>query len=160
MARRRSKIAIVASRFNHEITSAMVESARARLRQLGIDHIDLFWVPGAFEIPKAVQRLDRLRRYDGILPLGCIIQGETAHFEHICRTVSDALMRLTLECKTPLVFGVLTTYTEEQARARIAKGAEVAESLVELIRLHTTVSPTRRVSRSRTGRTSTTSSGS
>ncbi|MCS6936687.1 MAG: 6,7-dimethyl-8-ribityllumazine synthase [Candidatus Bipolaricaulota bacterium] len=158
------KIAIVASRFNHEITSAMVEAARARLCELGIHEIDLFWVPGAFEIPKMVQRLERSERYDGILPLGCVIQGETAHFEHICRTVSDALMRLTLEGETPIVFGVLTTYTEEQARARIAKAAEAAESLVELMRsvesLHTTVSPTRRTSRSRTGRTSTTSSGS
>ncbi|MCS6902825.1 MAG: 6,7-dimethyl-8-ribityllumazine synthase [Candidatus Bipolaricaulota bacterium] len=138
MARRRSeayKIAIVASRFNHQITSAMVESARARLRELGIAHIELFWVPGAFEIPKMVQRLDRSGRCDGILPLGCVIQGETAHFEHICRTVSDALMRLTLECETPMVFGVLTTYTEEQARARVAKAAEAAESLVELMRL-------------------------
>lgn len=144
MARRRSegasqdrgyKVAIVVSRFNREITEAMVESAQARLRGLGITESDLFWVPGAFEIPKTVQRVDRSRRYDGILPLGCIIQGETAHFEHICRTVSDALMRLTLECETPIVFGVLTTDTEEQARARITKGAEVAESLVELIRL-------------------------
>lgn len=131
------KIAVVVSRFNLEITQAMLQAAQGRLRELGIaaSDLDVFWVPGAFEIPATVKLLVESRRYHGILPLGCIIQGETAHFEQIARTVSDGLMKLSLECATPMVFGVLTTYTEAQARARIAKGAEVAESLVQLIQL-------------------------
>ncbi len=136
-AGRLGKIAVVVSRFNLEITQAMLQAAQGRLRELGIaeSDLDIFWVPGAFELPATVKLLAASRRYEGVLPLGCIIQGETAHFEHIARTVSDGLMKLSLECATPIVFGVLTTYTEEQARARIAKGAEVAESLVQLIQL-------------------------
>lgn len=131
------KIAVIVSRFNLEITQAMLQAAQGRLRALGIaaSDLDVFWVPGAFEIPATVKLLAESRRYDGVLPLGCIIQGETAHFEQIARTVSDGLMKLSLECATPMVFGVLTTYTEEQARARIEKGAEAAESLVQLIQL-------------------------
>lgn len=133
----RLKIAIVVSRFNHEITQKLLSNARARLTQLGVSEadIEIIWVPGAFEIPQVVKLLANSQRYDGILPLGCVIRGETAHFEHIARTVFDGLMRLTIECATPIVFGVLTVYTEEQAWARIEKGTEVAESLVELISL-------------------------
>lgn len=129
------KIAIVVSRFNQEITQELLNKAQARLRELGVTDIDTVWVPGAFEIPAIVKLLATSRRYDGILPLGCVIKGETTHFEHIARAVSDNLARLTLECETPIVFGVLTTYTEEQAWARVQKGADAAESLVELIDL-------------------------
>lgn len=113
----------------------MLHLAQVRLRELGVTDIDIIWVPGAFEIPATVKLVATARRYDGVLPLGCVIRGETAHFDHIARTVSDGLMRLTLECDTPIVFGVLTPYTEEQARARVHKGAEAAQSLIELIAL-------------------------
>lgn len=129
------KIAIVVSRFNREITEEMLQLAQARLQELGVTDIDIIWVPGAFEIPGTVKLVATSRRYDGVLPLGCVIKGETAHFDHIARTVSDGLMRLTLECTTPIVFSVLTPYTEEQAWARVHKGAEAAQSLIELINL-------------------------
>nr|BAL56434.1 riboflavin synthase beta chain [uncultured Acetothermia bacterium]BAL59516.1 riboflavin synthase beta chain [Candidatus Acetothermum autotrophicum] len=129
------KIAVVVSQFNREITQEMLKAAQEELRRSGVSEIEVFWVPGAFEIPATVKRLAQSGRYDGILPLGCVIKGETAHFEHIARVVTDALMRLTLECETPIVFGVLTPYTEEQAWARVSKGAEVAKSLLELITL-------------------------
>ncbi len=128
-------IAIVVSQFNREITEEMLHLAQVRLRELGVTDIDIIWVPGAFETPATVRRLAQTGRYDGILPLGCVIKGETAHFDHIARAVSDGLMRLTLECETPIVFGVLTSYTEEQAWARVHKGAEAAQSLIELIAL-------------------------
>jgi len=129
------KIAIVVSQFNREITEEMLHLAQVRLGELGAIDPDIIWVPGAFEIPATVKLLAASRRYDGILPLGCVIKGETAHFEHIARAVTDGLMRVTLECDTPIVFSVLTTYTEEQAQARVHKGAEAAESLIELIHL-------------------------
>jgi 6,7-dimethyl-8-ribityllumazine synthase len=129
------KIAIVVSQFNKEITKEMLKSAQALLGELGVTEIDTIWVPGAFEIPATAKLLAATQRYDGILPLGCVIKGETAHFDHIARVVSDGLMRVTLECDTPIVFGVLTPYTEEQARARVHKGAEAAQSLIELINL-------------------------
>ncbi|MCS7197163.1 MAG: 6,7-dimethyl-8-ribityllumazine synthase [Candidatus Bipolaricaulota bacterium] len=129
------KIAIVVSQFNKEITQELLKAAQEELQRAGVAEIDVFWVPGAFELPATVKRLAQVGRYDGILPLGCVIKGETAHFEHIARAVADGLMRVTLECDTPIVFGVLTPYTEEQAWARIYKGAEVAKSLIELIHL-------------------------
>ncbi len=131
------KIAIVVSHFNKEITQEMLKAAQEELRQSGVLDSDMtvIWVPGAFEIPAIVKRLAQSGRYDGILPLGCVIKGETAHFEHIARAVTDGLMRVTLECDTPIVFGVLTPYTEEQGWARVYKGAEVAKSLIELINL-------------------------
>lgn len=129
------KIAVVVSQFNREITQELLKAAQEELQRAGVLEIDVFWVPGAFELPATVKRLAQLRRYDGILPLGCVIKGETAHFDHIARAVTDGLMHVTLECETPIVFGVLTPYTEEQAWARISKGAEVAKSLIELINL-------------------------
>jgi 6,7-dimethyl-8-ribityllumazine synthase len=135
------KIAIVVSRFNATITKNLLAGAERRLAQCGanIKDIDIYWVPGSFEIPRAVKALAETRKYDGILPLGCVIRGETPHFEQIAREVSHALMQLSLASKTPIVFGVLTTDTVEQAATRSGlksnKGAEAAESLVELIQL-------------------------
>lgn len=129
------RIAVVVSEFNKEITQEMLKAAHEELQRAGVSEIEIFWVPGAFEIPAMVKRLARSGRYDGILPLGCVIKGETAHFEHIARAVTDGLMHVTLECDTPIVFGVLTPYTEEQAWARVYKGAEAAKSLIELINL-------------------------
>jgi 6,7-dimethyl-8-ribityllumazine synthase len=135
------KIAIVVSRFNSLITAKLLAGAERKLSELGVAEPDLhvYWVPGAFEIPRAVRALAQQKKYDGILPLGCVIRGETPHFEHISREVSQGLMRLSLECDTPIVFGVLTTDTVKQARARagakLNRGAEVAQSLIELINL-------------------------
>lgn len=133
------KIAIVVSRFNSMITQRLLEGALERLRLLGVkeEDADIVWVPGAFELPQAAKALAQTGHYDGILPLGCVIKGETPHFEYICQAVTQGLTRLALESKTPLVFGVLTTDTEEQALERAGlksnKGAEAAESLIELI---------------------------
>lgn len=133
------KIAVVVSRFNRAITRRLLDGALDRLTRLGVDEeeIDVVWVPGAFELPQAVRALAEQGGYDGILPLGCVIRGETPHFDHICRAVTAGLSRLALETDVPLAFGVLTVDTAEQAQARagvkVNKGAEAAESLVELI---------------------------
>ncbi|MBI3660861.1 6,7-dimethyl-8-ribityllumazine synthase [Candidatus Acetothermia bacterium] len=135
------KIAIVVSRFNTAITKNLLAGAERRLIQCGVavKDLDIFWVPGSFEIPRVVKTLAETEKYDGILPLGCVIRGETPHFEYIAREVSHGLMRLALEYETPIVFGVLTTDNTEQASARAGlksnKGAEAAESLVEVINL-------------------------
>lgn len=135
------KIAIVVSRFNTAITKNLLAGAERRLIQCGVavKDLDIFWVPGSFEIPRVVKALAATKKYDGILPLGCVIRGETPHFEYISRAVSHGLMQLSLEYETPIVFGILTTDTVEQASARAGlksnKGAEAAESLVELINL-------------------------
>ncbi len=133
------RIAIAISRFNRGITEKLLEGALSCLHRLGAseEDVDVLWVPGAFELPQAVQALMRTQQYDGILPLGCVIRGETPHFEYICQAVTQGLTRLALEGEVPLVYGILTTDTAEQAWERAGikgnKGAEAAEALVELI---------------------------
>lgn len=130
------RIAVVASRFNGFIVEKLLTGARDRLIELGVapDAITIVRVPGAFELPQAVKHLTNWGTYDGIMPLGCIIRGETPHFDYLAQAVSQGLMRVSLESQTPIVFGVLTVNTAAQARARAGKGSEAAESLIELIR--------------------------
>lgn len=141
------KIAVAVSRFNSSITQRLLKSALTSLTKLGVDEkdIEVVWVPGAFELPQAVRRLADTERYDGILPLGCVIRGETHHFEYICHAVTAGLTQLALESETPVVFGVLTTDTEEQALKRSGaksnKGAEAAKSLIELIHTLNSLKP-------------------
>jgi len=132
-------IAIVVSRFHFPITQKLLQGARRSLKLFGVAESDMeiVWVPGAFEIPQAVRALAATGRYDGILPLGCVIRGETPHFDYICQAVTYGLTRLALEFHVPIVFGVLTTNTLRQAMARagsrVNKGTEAAESLMALI---------------------------
>lgn len=133
------RIAVAVSRFNAAITRGLLDGALDRLTRLGVDeeHIDVVWVPGAFELPQAARALAQTGRYDGILPLGCVVRGETPHFDYICHAVTEGVTQAALQSEVPLVFGVLTADTLEQAQARAGvksnKGAEAAESLIELI---------------------------
>lgn len=133
------RIAVVVSRFNEPITVKLLQSATSKLVEHGIpaDHIDSFWVAGAFEIPQVVKALALTDRYDGIIPLGCVIRGETPHFDYLCDSVTSGLTHLALDFDIPIVFGVLTTDTPDQALARTTadrdKGLEAAEALIELI---------------------------
>lgn len=134
------KIGIVVSRFNSLVTERLLAGAVERLVRGGVkrEEIDVFWVPGSFELPQVVRRLIQSGRYQGIIPLGCLIRGETLHFEVLARAVTEQLAQLSLE-GTPLVFGLLTADTAEQALARAGvkshKGVQAAESLLELIAL-------------------------
>ena len=133
-------IGIAVARFNASITGSLLAGARERLVRLGADEadIDTLWVPGAFELPQGAQGLMDTERYDGVIALGCVIRGGTPHFDYVCRSVTDGLTGLALNRDTPLVYGVLTCDTPDQAQARAGlksnKGAEAAESLIELIR--------------------------
>lgn len=134
------RIGIVVGRFNSSITEQLLAGAIDRLVRGGVkrDDIDIYWAPGSFELPQVAERLVRSEKYDGILPLGCLIRGETPHFEYLAATVTRELAHLSLE-ETPLVFGVLTADTTEQALERsgmkLHKGVQAAESLLELIDL-------------------------
>lgn len=133
------KVGIAVSRFNETITAALLAGALDRLERLGVeaDDIDVAWVPGAFELPQAVHLMDQAKSYDGLMALGCVIRGETSHFEHVAGAASRGLTRFGLSSQTPLGFGVLTCDTVAQAQARAGlksnKGAQTAESLIELI---------------------------
>ncbi len=114
------RFAIVRSRFNEEVTKRLLAGALDALRKGGArdEAIDVVFVPGAFEIPVVASRLARSHRYDAIICLGAVIRGETPHFEYISAEVSRGIARVSYEYGIPVIFGVLTTNTEEQADAR------------------------------------------
>jgi len=120
------RIAIVVSGFNPEVTDGLLNGALAQLADhdvpLGPD--DIIRAPGAFELPLIAQTLARTGRYDGVVCLGCVIKGDTAHFEFISLGASLGLMMAGLITETPITFGVLTTYTDEQALVRSRDDAE------------------------------------
>lgn len=119
------RFAIVVSRYNESITSRLLEGAIRTLTEHGVhpDWIEVAWVPGAFEIPTVASRLAATGRYAAILCLGAVIRGETTHDQHINRAVSTALAQLGVQYRLPVLFGVLTCNTLEQAIAR--SGGEI-----------------------------------
>jgi 6,7-dimethyl-8-ribityllumazine synthase len=136
------RFAIVVSRYNEHITAKLLAGAVETLRAAGIadDALDVAWVPGAWEIPLVAQRLARSTNYVAVLCLGAVIRGETTHDEHINRQVSLSLGQLALETGLPVLFGVLTCNTLEQAIHRAGgnagnKGVECAEAALEMVRL-------------------------
>jgi 6,7-dimethyl-8-ribityllumazine synthase len=136
------RFAIVVSRFNEEITEGLLTGARAALAsaQVRADDITLIRVPGAFEIPVTARRLAKTGRYDAIICLGCVIKGDTMHFEYIASAVSKGIMDAGTATGVPVAFGVLTTLTDEQAAIRAAegpdnKGREAALAAVEMATL-------------------------
>src|SRR5881409_2902729 len=136
------RFAIVRSRYNEEVTKRLLEGALDALRKGGTrdEAIDVVFVPGAFEIPMVASRLARSRRYDAIICLGAVIRGQTPHFEYISAEVSRGIARVSYDYGIPVIFGVLTTETEEQADARsglgeINRGYEAAVSAIEMANL-------------------------
>jgi len=136
-------VAIVRARFNRDITAALRDGAVERLRSAGIpeDQIHTFDVPGSFELPQAAQRLDdQMPAPDGLIALGAVIQGETPHFSYICQAATDGLQEVALQKPFPVIFGVLTCDTREQAEARAGlteddrhKGIASARALLEML---------------------------
>lgn len=136
------RVAIVASRFNEHITRRLVDGAvDCIVAHGGTDgDVDVYWVNGAFELPQAAARLAREGGFDGIIAAGCLIRGETLHFEVLARSVGSALESLALESGVPLAFGVLTVDTTDQAIERSGgkhgnAGWNAALALVEMIGL-------------------------
>jgi len=133
------RFAIVVSSFNKEITDGLLHGARAVLSEAGVKDVDvtLVRVPGAFEIPLAARYLAASGRHDAVVCLGCLIKGDTMHFEYIAEAVSHGIMAVSADTGVPVTFGVLTTLTAEQAVARAAdgpdnKGREAALAAVEM----------------------------
>jgi 6,7-dimethyl-8-ribityllumazine synthase len=133
------RVAIVASRFNETITRQLLEGARSGLRRCGLDEAGttVAWVPGAFELPLAARRLAASGEFDAVIALGAVIRGATAHFEHVAGQAAAGLTRAGLDTDVPVVFGVLTTDTIEQAIERSGtkagnKGFDAALSAVEM----------------------------
>ncbi|MBV8803288.1 MAG: 6,7-dimethyl-8-ribityllumazine synthase [Gammaproteobacteria bacterium] len=130
----RFNIAIVVSRFNQEITQKQYEGAIKRLQELDFDtqQITVVWVPGAIEIPLAAQRLAKTEKFEAIICLGAVIMGETQHFDFVCQQVSYGCQKVALKYDIPVIFGILTTHTEEQAYDRVGgKQGHIGRSVVD-----------------------------
>jgi len=137
-----NRFAVVVSRFNAEVTDGLLAGALSALDAAGVtaDARTIVRVPGAFELPVTAQRLAESGRFDAVVCLGCLIKGDTMHFEYLAEAVSQGLSRVALDSGVPVAFGVLTTLTDEQAleRARPGdenKGAEVARAAIEMASL-------------------------
>jgi 6,7-dimethyl-8-ribityllumazine synthase len=130
----RRGVAIVAARFNAEITNKLLESALAELDEAGVrrDAITVMPVPGAFELPLAAMALAKTRRFACVVALGCVVRGETPHFEFIASEAASGLQLAALETGVPVAFGVLTVDMIEQAEARVSKGAEAVRTALEM----------------------------
>ncbi|MCR4645410.1 MAG: 6,7-dimethyl-8-ribityllumazine synthase [Oscillospiraceae bacterium] len=136
------KIAIVASRFNEFIVNKLVGGAEDCLRRHGVeeDDIALAWVPGAFEIPLVAKKLANSGKYDAVICVGAVIRGSTSHYDYVCAEVSKGIASVSLETGVPVMFGVLTTDTIEQAIERAGtkagnKGYDCALGALELASL-------------------------
>ncbi len=128
------RIGVVHSRFNEEICDALLESARAELKNAGAG-AEFVAVAGALEIPLALQWMAQSGRFDALVALGAVIRGDTYHFEVVANESARGLMDVALETGLPVANGILTTDTEEQARARKDKGAEAVRVAIEMASL-------------------------
>jgi 6,7-dimethyl-8-ribityllumazine synthase len=136
------RFGIVVALWNETITKKLLDGAVAALARHGVadDAIDIAWVPGSFEIPLAAQRMAASGNYSAVLCLGAVIRGETSHDQHINRAVSLAMTQITLATNVPVLFGVLTCETMEQAIHRAGgnvgnKGVECAEAALHMVGL-------------------------
>jgi 6,7-dimethyl-8-ribityllumazine synthase len=130
----RRAVGIVVSRYNGEITNRLLERALAELDEVGVarEAIMIMPVPGAFELPLATMALAKTRRYACIVALGCVIRGETPHFEFIAGEAASGLQLAAIETGVPVAFGVLTVESREQAEERIDRAADAVRSALEM----------------------------
>ena len=136
------RVGIVAARFNEFIVSKLLSGCEDGLLRHGVrsEDIAVAWVPGAFEIPLAAQAMAKSGKYDAVITLGAVIRGATSHYDYVCAEVSKGVANVSLNTGVPVLFGVLTTDTIEQAIERAGtkagnKGAECAQGAVEMVNL-------------------------
>jgi 6,7-dimethyl-8-ribityllumazine synthase len=130
----RRAVGIVVSRFNGEVTGGLLEAALAELETLGVepDSITVMPVPGAFELPLAAMALAKTRRFACIVALGCVIRGDTPHFDYVASEAASGLQLAAIETGVPVSFGVLTLDRRDQAEPRLEKGAEAVRTALEM----------------------------
>jgi 6,7-dimethyl-8-ribityllumazine synthase len=136
------RLAIVAGRFNDDVTKLLLDGALDALRAHGLasESVPVVWVPGAFEIPMAAKRLAESGELDAVICVGAVIRGDTPHFEYVAGECASGVSRVALDTGVPVAFGVLTTDDRDQAFARAGgtegnKGAEAAATAVEMVDL-------------------------
>lgn len=137
------RIGLIASQFNESITSRLIEGAREALVRHGVreDAITIVWVPGALELPQLAQRMANAGTWDGLVTLGCVIKGETAHFDYVAGEAARGVADVARQSGVPVTFGVLTTYDLDQAMARSGgalgnRGFDAAVAVLKVISLN------------------------
>ena len=137
-----AKIAIVCGRFNELVTSKLLGGALDGLKRHNVpdENIEIAWCPGAFEVPLTAKKLAMSGRYDAVICLGAVIRGATSHYDYVCAEVSKGIAHIGLETGIPVMFGILTTDSSEQALERAGtkagnKGFDCAEGAIEMINL-------------------------
>ena len=132
-------LALIVSRYNEDVTRRLLRGAMNALEAAGVQEPDVYWVPGALELPVTALALAEKGQHDAIVALGCVIRGETHHFEVVANQSAAGLMQVQLDTGVPIAFGVLTTEDRDQALARSGpknnKGAEAAEAAIEMANL-------------------------
>jgi 6,7-dimethyl-8-ribityllumazine synthase len=132
-------IAVVVARYNEDVSKRLLRGALGALEEHGVEEPDVFWVPGSLELPVTALALAEKGGHDAIVCLGCVIRGETYHFELVAGQAAAGVMQVQLDTGVPITFGVLTTDDKEQALARSGprnnKGAEAAEAAIEMANL-------------------------
>lgn len=142
-----ARIGIAVARWNENVTAKLLSGAVDALRGAGVppERIEVAWVPGSFELPLACENLARTGRFDAVLALGAVIRGETDHYDYICSAATDGVLRVSLDHRLPVLFGVLTCEDDAQALARAGgghgnKGADCALDALRLLDLYRTIS--------------------
>jgi len=136
----RGRFAVIAARFNEPIVKRLVSGALRALAAGGVagESVDVHWVPGSFELPQAAQHLARTRRYAALVCVGCVIKGETPHFDFVAGQAAAGIQRIALDTGVPATFGVITALTEDQALERSGgevgnRGEEAANAALEMV---------------------------
>ncbi|HEY4371037.1 MAG TPA: 6,7-dimethyl-8-ribityllumazine synthase [Burkholderiales bacterium] len=126
------RVGVVQSRFNAQIVDALAEGCIAELKRLGVEEIEHVKVPGALEIPVTLQVMAMTERFDCLVALGCVVRGETYHFELVCNDSGRGVMDVQLTTGVPVANAILTVENDEQARARLDKGVDAARVAIEM----------------------------
>ena len=129
----KSKICIVISTYNSDITQKLFDSAKKELDKSEIKKIDVVKVPGSFEIPVTISRL--AKKYEGFIAIGCVIKGETANFDLISNAITNGIMQLSISQKKPIGNSIITSFNRDQALKRFDRGKEAAEAVLKVLKL-------------------------
>ena len=130
----KKKVCIVMSIYNEEITSKLYYSAINELKKYNLKKIDLIKVPGAFEIPVTISKI--IKKYDGLIAVGCIIKGETANFDLISHAITNGLIKISIANKKPIGNSVLTLFNKKQAYKRFNRGKEAAKAVFQVLKIN------------------------
>ena len=126
------KICIIVSIYNKDITFNTLKLAKTALSEENINKIDILKVPGAFEIPVAISKL--IKKYDGFIAIGCVIKGETNNFDLICKSITDGIMRLSIDNSKPIGNALITVFNKSQAEKRLKKGYAAARAVIDVLK--------------------------